>query len=293
MGILQAARPAAAALGTALAALGASPAFAQSPGESYPASRSLADVSSWLKTDTPLVASQVVDVGPSAVTAITASSPTGDPRGFSAQISAETLDPAIGAQDLVLSWSIPVNVDCDKRLVRLGAMTGYPSRDLRSAPRAVRDPDGSWVAPSPGAPLGAVLRALCDRDFKRPLIGASARVASQTAKPPKDSAAPAPEPKPVTPKPAPALRRPAAPGSGSVAVQVGASPSLPDAKGIVAKLQKKHAGDLGGLTADVATAQVDGKTIYRAVITGFHAAAEATALCEKLKADGQACFVRR
>ena len=60
---------------------------------------------------TPLVASQVVDIGPSAVTAITASSPLGNPRGFTAQISAETLDPTIGAQDLVLSWSIPVDVD--------------------------------------------------------------------------------------------------------------------------------------------------------------------------------------
>jgi hypothetical protein len=179
VGILQAATTAAAAgLAIALAAAGATPAFAQSPANAtYPASRSLADIASWLRTDTPLIASQVVDIGPSAVTAVTASTPTGQPRGFTAQISAETLDPTIGVQDLVLSWSIPVEVDCDKRLVRLAAMTGYPARDLHTAPRIVREPDPNWVAPSPAAPLGAVMRALCDRDFKRPLLGGSSRQA--------------------------------------------------------------------------------------------------------------------
>jgi len=305
VGILQAATTATAGLAIALAAAGATPSFAQSTANAtYPASRSLADIGSWLRTDTPLVASQVVDIGPSAVTAITASSPLGQPRGFTAQISAETLDPTIGAQDLVLSWSIPVDVDCEKRLVRLGAMTGYPARDLHTAPRIVRDPDPDWVAPSPVAPLGAVMRALCDRDFKRPLLGgpfrqtAAAKPPKAVAKAPEPASAPDPTvaaaapPKPqATPKAAAAPKAgPAAPG---LAVQVGASPSQPDAKGIIGKVQKKFAGDLGGFSTDVVSAEVDGKTVYRAVITGFHAASEATALCEKLKAGGQACFVRR
>ncbi len=288
MGI-QAATTAAVGLAIALAAAGATPSFAQSPANAtYPASRSLTDIASWLRSDTPLVASQVVDIGPSAVTAVTASTPTGQPRGFTAKISAETLDPMIGAQDLVLSWSIPVEVDCDKRLVRLAAMTGYPARDLRTAPRIVRDPDPNWVSPSPGAPLGAVMRALCDRDFKRPLLGGSSRQAA--AKPPKATAV-AKTPEPAS-APSAAVAS-AAPAADGLAVQVGASPSQPDAKGLVGKVRKKFAGDLGGLSSDVVSAEVAGKTVYRAVITGFHAASEATALCEKLKAGGQACFVRR
>lgn len=300
MGILQAAT---AGLAMAFAAAGATPPAAPSTANAtYPASRSLADIASWLRTDTPLVASQVVDIGPSAVTAITASAPLGQPRGFTAQVSAETLDPTIGAQDMVLSWSIPVDVDCDRRVVRLGAMTGYPARDLRTSPRVVRDPDPDWVSPSPIAPLGAVMRALCDRDFKRPLVGGPFRQTA-AAKPPKAVAkapepASAPEPAvvasvPPKPEPAPRPTPKAGPVTPGLAVQVGASPSQPDAKGLMGKVQKKFAGDLGGLSTDVVSAQVDGKTVYRAVITGFHGASEATALCEKLKAGGQACFVRR
>jgi cell division septation protein DedD len=305
VGILQAATRATAGLAIALAAAGATPSFGQSAAAAtYPASRSLADISSWLRTDTPLLASQVVDIGPSAVTAITASAPLGQPRGFTAQVSAETLDPTIGAQDMVLSWSIPVEVDCDRRVVRLGAMTGYPVRDLHTSPRVVRDPDPDWVGPSPIAPLGAVMRALCDRDFKRPLLGgpfrqtAAAKPPKAVAKAPEPTSAPTPEPVVAsTPKPQPTPKPAAAPKAGpavaGLAVQVGASPSQPDAKGLMGKVQKKFAADLGGLSTDVVSAQVDGKTVYRAVITGFHVSSEARALCEKLKAGGQACFVRR
>jgi len=38
---------------------------------------------------------------------------------------------------------------------------------------------------------------------------------------------------------------------------------------------------------------VDGKTVYRALIGGFAGAGDASALCEQLKAAGQACFVRK
>src|SRR5205823_3765789 len=138
------------------------------------------------------------------------------------------------------------------------------SRDLHTSPRVVRDADKTWVAPSAAAPLGAVQRALCDRDFKRPLIGgsfrtASAKPAKAPAKAPEPADAPAAtaaeiaQPKATTPKaappkaapPAPTLRAQAATGPTGLAVQVGASPSLPDAKGLMLKVVKKHAGELG------------------------------------------------
>lgn len=275
---------------------------------SYPRSRSLSDVGAWLASDTPIQAAQVVDVGPSAVTALTSSTPTGSPRGFIASIAAEALDPSIGRQEEIVSWTIPVEVDCEKRLVRLGDMTGYPARDLKSAPRVVRAADTAWVTPSATAPLGAVMRALCDRDFRRPFAGTS-KVAAKPADAPKPKPArtsPGPPPvvlteaPPTTPQPLTAAATKAAKampsaghGTSPYAVQIGASPSQDDAKGILSKAQKKFPDALSGFKTEVQTAQVDGKTVYRAVVMGFAGQADATTLCEQLKAGGQACFVRR
>jgi len=283
----------------------------------YPPSRALPDIARWLGNDTPLQLSQVVDVGPSAVTAVTSSTPTGSPRGFKANISAEALDPAIGRQEEIVSWTIPVDVDCEKRQVRLGDMTGYPSRDLKSAPRIVRSADNAWVSPSATAPLGAVLRSLCDRDFRRPFAG-TARMAAKPAEPPKPAKAAGPPPvvltespptapQPLTaavtrtakaipsPTPAPtsASTSKAGHGTSSSVVQVGASPSQDDAKSLLARVQKRFPDALAGFKTEVQTAQLEGKTVYRAVINGFAGQADATTLCEQLKAGGQACFVRR
>lgn len=290
-----------------LAAIVSAAAAQADPGPAtYPRSRAVADVAAWLASDTPLSPAQVVDVGPSAVTAITSSAPTGSPRGFLANIAAEALDPSIGQQEQILSWTIPVEVDCEKRVVRLGDMTGYAARDLRSAPRVVRAADASWVTPSPNAPLGAVMRALCDRDFRRPFAGET-KLASK-GKPAKPVRTPPPGPPPVVlsevppTKPSPlaaaaaanAKTTPAiAHGASPFIVQVGASPSPSDAKGILVRLQKKLPDALQGFKTDVQSAQIDGKTVYRAQVSGFASVADATALCEQLKAGGHACFVRR
>jgi hypothetical protein len=298
------------ALLTAVTVAIAAPALAQEV--SYPPSRALGDVGGWLQRETPIALPQVVDVSPSAVTAITSAAATGVPRGFLANIASEALDPQILAHEDVASWSIPVEVDCDRRLVRLGVMTGFHSRDLRTDPRTVRAADADWVNPIAGAPLGAVIRALCDRDFHRPFDG---RVKIAAAKPaPAPKTAPAPKAAPPAAAPdaeaprTPALRSTLAPASPApakskaaaaataavpgVAVQIGASPDLVDAQGLIARFKKKFADDISGHSTDVVTAEVDGKTVHRALITGFGSAAEASSLCKKLTAAGQACFVR-
>jgi hypothetical protein len=296
-----------ASLALAMALGAAATAQADPLNVTYPRTRAMPDVAGWLASDTPIQPGQVVDVGPSAVTAVTSSAPTGAPRGFLANIAAEALDPSIGKQEEIVSWTIPVEVDCEKRLVRLGDMTGYPARDLKSAPRVVRAADAAWVTPSPTAPLGAVMRALCDRDFRRPFAGTKVAV-KEPAKPAKAARQPPPGPPPVVlsesppsgPQPlttaaakaAKALPT-AAKGASPYAVQVGASPSEDDAKGILGKLQKKFPDVLTGFKAEVQTAQVDGKTVYRAVVTGFAGQGDASMLCDRLKAGGQACFVRR
>jgi hypothetical protein len=215
-----------------------------------------------------------------------------------------------------------VEVDCDRRVVRLGSMTGYKTRDLRTDGKVVREQDASWVTPVANAPLGAVVRALCDRDFKRPFAGkkyaaakpatppapAPTRVAQAAPPPalrstlPPSKPSPAPKAEPETPKTEVAEAKPPkseAPkaetprGGGTLAVQIGAAPSKPDVEALLAKFRKAHAADLGGLKTEVATVQSDGKTVNRALIQGFASNAEAGAFCKKLEASGQACFIRR
>jgi hypothetical protein len=198
-------------------------------------------------------------------------------------------------------------------------MTGFTGRDLRNDPKTVREADADWVTPTAAAPLGAVIRALCDRDFHRPLIGklkVAAGKAPEPARPPPEALAKAepPEPRetgPKTPRAAPALRptlppakptavaeapspkaRPTA-GGGAIAVQIGASPSKPDIEGLLARFKKKFAGEMGGLSGAVATVEVDGKSVNRALISGFGTNAQAGEFCKKLSAQGQACFIRR
>ncbi|WP_372785647.1 SPOR domain-containing protein [Phenylobacterium sp.] len=286
-----------AALGLAAAlALSATvaPAAAEGSAINYPPSRSLADVAAWLQRDTPISPAQVVDISPSAVAAVVAVTPTGEPRGFLATIDYEAMNPEIESHDGIASWSIPVQVDCDRRAVRLGMMTGFRSRDLQSDPKVLRPADANFVTPTPSAPLGSVIRALCDRDFRRPLMGGRFRTASKAPdKAAKSPVAPADAPAPAAaPKPAKPVVKTAGTGS-AVSVQVGASSSLPDAQDLLARLRKKSPALLAGLTTDVATVEVEGKTVNRALISGFATAVEAAQLCEKLKAGGQACFVRR
>jgi hypothetical protein len=209
-------------------------------------------------------------------------------------------------------------------------MTGFRSRDLTSEPRIVRQADSDWVTPTSSAPLGAVARALCDRDFHRPFAGHSRLAARAPKAGPSIPAAPMPVPPPAdaavataprlptlrtTPAPEPSAEAPVRTahaksaetktaetgasktkppaGGGAFMVQIGASPSLPDLQRLLAKAKKKFADDLGGLTTKVATVQVDGKTVNRALITGFASNAEANAFCKTLSAQGQACFIRR
>ena len=322
-----------AAAALAVAGPAASQAPLPAPAVSYPPSRSLGDVFAWLRKETPITPAQVVDVSPSAVTAVISSSPTGQPRGFLATIASEAVNPEIVSHDGIASWSIPAEVDCDKRQVRLGAMTGFRSRDLRSESRVLRPADTAFVVPTPTAPLGAVVRALCDRDFKRPVASPAGKagpppiIVAQGRKPPVVAPAPpAPaatdeattaakgagpktvemkkplEPKtiqmpgssePATPTPKPKPKPKPPVGGGAFSLQLGASPTLADANLLIAKFKKAYGGSMGGLTLGVASAPIDGKPVTRVLLSGFASAAEANRFCEALQASRQPCFIRR
>ena len=54
----------------------------------------------------------------------------------------------------------------------------------------------------------------------------------------------------------------------------------------------RFAAQVDGRRGKVEPVETDGRTLFRALITGFGSRAEAVRACEALKAGGQTCFVR-
>ena len=125
--------------------------------------------------------------------------------------------------------------------------------------------------------------------------------AAAPAKPaPKPAEAPAPKPvvapapKPVevaTAKPPPAALALASAPAGAFVLQIGAYKSQSDADAAWKAYQNKHAALLSGIGPDVQKADLGDKGIwYRLRVGSFADKGAAAALCDRLKADGGACF---
>jgi cell division protein FtsN len=107
-------------------------------------------------------------------------------------------------------------------------------------------------------------------------------------------AAPPPPPRPNA---APALRAMAAvteaPAPHPVlAVQLGAMATRAAAEALLTELRARSLDAMHGLSTGVTPATVGGRTLYRALVTGFSHDMDANLFCTGLKASGVACFVR-
>jgi cell division protein FtsN len=92
--------------------------------------------------------------------------------------------------------------------------------------------------------------------------------------------------------PAPAAAAPAA--SGSYVLQIGAFKSQAEADAAWRAYRGKHAALLTGYSPDVRQVELGEKgTWYRLRIAGFNDREVASALCDRLKADGGGCFLGR
>ena len=122
----------------------------------------------------------------------------------------------------------------------------------------------------------------------------AAPIGPATAPPRTLSATPAPA-APAAAKPVPAAIPPAASapaGGGSFVLQIGAYKSQADADTAWTTYKTKHASLLSGYSPDVRQADLGEKGIwYRLRITGFPSKDVASALCDRLKADGGGCFL--
>jgi len=106
---------------------------------------------------------------------------------------------------------------------------------------------------------------------------------TQASAPPRQLAANAP--------PAPVAQT-AAPTSGAYVLQIGAYKSQADADTAWNAYKAKHAALLAGYAPNVLQANLGDKgTWYRLRIAGFSSKDVASALCDRLKADGGGCFL--
>ncbi|HMH66137.1 MAG TPA: SPOR domain-containing protein, partial [Rhizomicrobium sp.] len=100
-----------------------------------------------------------------------------------------------------------------------------------------------------------------------------------------------PAPKVAAAAPAPAAAKPAATGGGYV-LQIGAYKSQADADGAWKSYKAKHAALLSGYSDDIQQADLGDKgTWYRLRVGGLSDREVASALCDRLKADGGACIL--
>ena len=96
---------------------------------------------------------------------------------------------------------------------------------------------------------------------------------------------------PPPPEPTPAAAPPPRRATSKAAIQVGASDSESDARGLAAKAKRLAPGG-SALSTSIAKVNVNGKTVYRALLYGFTGKGEAASTCQAIKARGQDCFPR-
>ena len=156
------------------------------------------------------------------------------------------------------------------------AKPAAPPVKVAEAPAPKPAPAAKVPAPEPKAASPAVVQP------SAPLAPASA--------PPKQLAANAP------PAPAPVAQNvaqtPAAAAPGAYVLQNGAYKSQGEADAAWNSYKAKHAALLAGYSPNVVRADLGDKgTWYRLRIAGFSSKDVASALCDRLKADGGGCFL--
>ena len=163
-----------------------------------------------------------------------------------------------------------------------------PAAPVRAAPVPAAPAPAApvKVAAAPPKPVPAMKPSQLPAQPAAPIGAATAPPRALSATP----AAPVVAAKPVPAATPSAASAPAA--SGSFVLQIGAYKSQADANTAWTAYKAKHASLLSGYSPDVRQADLGEKGIwYRLRIAGFPSKDVATALCDRLKADGGGCFL--
>jgi hypothetical protein len=308
----------------ALAAIcGPATAFAQAPAKdalTFPASLEPGVLADWLRHDTDIPPAAVVAVSPLAVVAIMQTKPMASPEGFEVTLQAETVDAGFSRQEGLASWNATMKLACKDRTFSMGEVTAHTARNLKGDSRPIQTALTGWNPVTPGTMQGQIWNARCGGDFKapladspRPAAAAPMTAAPAPASPPAASpppaatpATPAPIPNPSpappaiprptpAPKPTPAAKPPAAKPAASgrpSSAQILSAPTSDEAARALAKLKSRLSGEMAGLSTSVVPVLTDGKTRYRAIVSGFQSPGDAGRFCEKVTAAGGKCLQR-
>jgi hypothetical protein len=283
----------------------------------FPASLEPGVLVEWLKHETNIPPNAVVAISPLAVVAIMQTRPMATPEGFEVTVQAETVDAGFSRQEGLASWNATMKLACKDRTFSMGEVTAHTARNLKGESRSIQTALAGWNPVTPGTMQGQIWNARCGGDFKSPLAAAA-----PIATPPKSEPAPAPavakpaptppvatppkpEPAPppavaAKPKPAPAPpvakppaspAKPASSGRPSSA-QILSAPTSDEAARALTKLKSKLAGEMADLNTSVVPVQTDGKTRYRAIVSGFQSPGDASRFCEKVTTAGGKCLPR-
>jgi cell division protein FtsN len=165
-------------------------------------------------------------------------------------------------------------------------------------PKAVAAPPRPAAAPAAvaKAPAKTVAALIQQANSEPAKPAAKPPAAKPTAAPPAASATGAPRPLgTAVPAAVPAAAKPAAPATaGGYVLQIGAFKSQADAATAWKAYQAKHAALLAGYSDNVQQVDLGEKgTWYRLRVGGFADREVASALCDRLKADGGACILGR
>ena len=158
-------------------------------------------------------------------------------------------------------------------------------------------------APTAQAPAPAAAPSNNQADLQAPPLGERQVTVAPTPQPPIPVAPPAPSqavppaqaPTALAPRPAPTQQAAVAPSapipSGAARIQLGAVRSADAAQKEWVRVQTANRDLLGGLTMNVVTADLGERGVYYRIQAG--PAADATDLCNKLKARNVGCIVVR
>lgn len=154
-------------------------------------------------------------------------------------------------------------------------------------------PAPSVAAPPPSAPKPAAAAPATPPKSVASLIQQSQTPPAIRPTVPTAPAGPATgAPRSIVPATAPPAATPKPAASGGVALQIGAFKSRAEADAAWRAYSGKHAALLKGYGPDVQEADLGDKgTWYRLRIAGFGDREMASALCDRLKADGGGCFL--
>ena len=215
------------------------------------------------------------------------------------EVQGEVIDPLLAQQRGWRSMRLTLDIACSDHKARVRAFQVFTDHDAGGA-RADRPVPGGWMRPSDGADLNAVIDALCGPSATREATAAKLTRAdpAMDAGPASPNLASTPSskaaPTPPSPKPAPipAVAAQGAQVAASATAQVNASPDRADAQAALDRAIGHGDPALARLTPHVEPAQVHGRQMFRALVSGFATRAEAKAFCDRVQAAGGACFVR-